>query len=125
MNLDKEVLRVFRRLRIAPDHGLSQGMLVKEWARLSLRRRDLDVALRRLMALCYLRQEKTPDGDMLYVTPVGQEYADELFQNPLVELWQRVSAQWQALWRSRPAATDTDYPARRRRLADRIAPTVG
>lgn len=123
MNLDKAFLRIFRTLRVAPGNGLRHNMLVKEWSEMSLRRRDLETVIRRMVALCYLRQEPSPDGEMLILTPVGYEYADQLFEHPLHDIVLSLRLKWHALTRRADVTPAPQGP--RRRIADRVAPTLG
>lgn len=122
MNLDKAFLRIFRDLRVAPGGGLRQGLLVKEWSGVSLRRRDLDATIRRMTALCYLRQERTPEGEMLHLTTVGYEYAEQLFESPLQNLALQLRLKWNAFTRRGDITPSPQGP--RRRIADRVSPTL-
>jgi hypothetical protein len=123
MDVDKAVFRIFRRLRIPVGGSLRHNMLVKEWAHTSLRRRDLDNSLKRLMALCYLNPERTPEGDVIHLTPVGYEYMNHLLRGPFHDLRQRLKLKWAALTRS-GAPIDVVRPAPRRRISDRISPSL-
>jgi len=122
MNLEKAVLRIFRNLRIASGGGLRHSMLVKEWAQMSLRRGDLDATVKRMAALCYLRPERTPEGEVVYLTSAGYEYAEHLFDQPMQNLLLQLSLKLGALMRQH---TNTEKrPQARRRLADRVSPSL-
>lgn len=122
MHIERSVLRLFYRLCIPAGGQLSHKTLVKEWAGLSRRRGDLDEALRRLVALCYLESERTPLGEELRLTLAGHEYAHQLFAHPLREWLQQAREAWNG-WQRRFRASAAP-PLRHRRLQDRVAPTL-
>jgi hypothetical protein len=123
MDVEKAVFRIFRRLRIPAGGQLRQAMLVKEWTHTSLRRRDLDACLKRLTAMCYLNTERSPEGEVLVLTPIGHDYMEELLKGPFHDLRQRLRLRWAALIRRSPDI-DVVRPPPRRRLSDRVTPTL-
>lgn len=122
LDLEKAVLRIFFKLRMPAGRALSLHMLVKEWAGASLRRRDLESSLKRLVALMYLRPERTPDGEMLFLTPAGHEYVEHLFEGAMHNLL--LGLRLKLLSLARGPRTEITLPPPRRRIADRIAPSL-
>lgn len=119
-DVEKAVLKIFWDLRIPSGSGLRHSMLIKEWAYTPLRRGDLEPGIRRLAAMQYLRPERTPDGEIVLLTPVGREYSEEMFRDTLHNLLLRLRMSVLSLARWRRADEPRSEPGRRQ--IDRIAP---
>lgn len=111
--IDNALLRIFRRHRLPVNGSLSLNNLRTEWARLPLRRNDLEPALRRLVEAGALRTEPALNHTRVCLTAAGMRRLMRMPRNAR-EAWalMRDHASLSLVEHRRPSAPDAPHDRR-------------